>query len=60
MMLTLPESAVTGKLLSYTKNYLLGEPAAEASAVLIVSYWQEPVVLQVMITVTKYLTSVEV
>lgn len=55
-MLTLPESAVNGKLLPYTEIYLLGEPAAGASAVLIVSYWQEPAVPQVMITVTKDLS----
>jgi hypothetical protein len=35
---------------------VLGEPAAGASAVLIVSYWQEPAVPQVMITVTKDLS----
>ena len=34
----------------------LGEPAAGAWAVLIVSYWQEPVVPQVVITVTKELS----
>jgi len=55
-MLTLPESAVNGKLLPFTENYLLGEPAAGASAVLTVSYWQEPAVPQVMITVTKDLS----